>query len=530
MKSMHADANATQPPASNALGKIGLVMYDNRFCSTAKATAGHSDSSTSSARICGMQAGDPQSFWWITAAINNAWASVHGYELLLYCMHNCRHPDSGERRSPQWCKLIALSHALALGRFQTLLYLDTDAFWEDAEKSMLDGLVHRFAPELLQQPLQQQQQQHPPPPRSPPFLSPTDPTSAATAASAPPAIWFGCNSPWDFCGVPWSYSEPHAASGAAGTGLILVRNDQRARILLREWWHARNGWARPQNFRRTGTCSDQAVLWRMWSARHDLAAWMQVFGRPLNRTAAGAVDSVAAAAAAAAAASAADGAPAPPIGHQAGRRLKAQKQPSKQRRLLPPRTCMRIAGNLYQQRGSPVKHLSSFNPSYRLKNFGRAWNRTRHLHDSRWCVQRYEIDASSTAARLLGRVDAMRGVSGVWFGSRERRVADDASAPPEPPPKPQVCAGGVLHDQINVCCDAACGPVCGGPQSNCSQRPGGSQRCCAAIIREQGPVCKLPEDVACRLPGAELSAPRKKALRGRPRQRPLDAAASKTRG
>lgn len=459
-------------------------MYDNRFCATARTATG---SMSSGAQVCGVPVGDPNSFWWITAAINHAWATAHGYELLLYCMHDCRHPDSGERRSSQWCKLIALAHALSLGSFETLLYFDTDAFWKDTQQSMLDGLVQRFAPELLQQ-------SHP---------SSRVSATVMNAAAAPPAIYFGCNSPWDWCGVRWSFKEPHAASGSAGTGLILVRSGQRARMLLREWWHARNGWARPQNFRTRGTCSDQAVLWRMWSTRHDLAAWMQVLGRPLNRTAAGAADGAddKAAARAAGAASA---------GHRTpGRRLKGLK-----RRLpTPPRTCMRIAGNMYQQRGSPVKHLSSFNPSYRFKWFGRAWNETRHLHDSRWCVRRYELDVPSVAARLFGRVDATRGVSGEWFRNHEPQVAADASVRP----MPQVCAGGVLHESINVCCDAACGPLCGGHGSNCSKRPGGSRRCCAPVIQEQGPLCNLPEDVACRLPGSKplsgASASRKRSFR-----------------
>ena len=488
-----------------SIGRVGVVMYDGRFCPANVAS--------SSTRVCGTSV-HATAFWWVTAAANHLWARRNGYRLLLYCIPTCRHPNSGERRAPQWCKLVAIAHALALDRprYDTLVYLDTDAYWKAPTLGVVDGLVRPFAPELL---------------RASPASAKVQADAGAGAAAAP-CIFFGCNSPWDFCGVRWRFDAPHAESGSAGTGLILLRNEKRTMTLLREWWHARNGWARPQNIRRAGTCSDQAVLWRLWSSRPDLALMMQVLGRPSPTNASKDTPSNHAANAAPRGVNGVSSVSTSPArlrsrgGTDSYSRGKAAAARTAVRR---PRSCMRVAGNKRQQRGSPVQHLSSLNPSYRAKGFATAWNATRPLHDPSWCVQRYRLDGPATAAKLFGHVDATAGPSGMWFRSRSVQSGPlveghGASTPGEagiPPTstgagvlaanvvheaedatlRPHVCADGVLHDVANVCCDARCGPICGG--YNCSSRPGGKLRCCAPVIRDRGPVCRRPSDVACRL-------------------------------
>lgn len=562
-----------------ALGRVGIVMSDSRFC--------RGDEVGQEQRLCGRPV-SADAFWWVTAAANHAWARIHNYELLLYCVTPCVHPDSGELRSIQWCKLVALGHALLVRpRFDTLVYFDTDAFWKVPSVSLYDGLVSRFAPELLT----------PAAPRVPrsgrhgdaygessTASAETSPLSAAAPSarevapslvaaapspSAPPDIYFGCNSPWDHCGVRWNFSAPNALSGSAGTGLMLLRNGESTARLLREWWHARHGFARPQNLRRASTCSDQAVLWRMWTMRPDLATKMQILGRPRGHNASASRGYT-------------PGSRAEPGRSEvpSGRRMahaRGSVEPGAGAAILRPRGCMRVASNRHAQRGSPILHLASNVPSYRYAGFARVWNATKGQHDPRWCVTRYALDGPTAAARIYGHVDPWRMLtSRQWFASvappprgslqahtSSARVSTrggargggggerDGSAPPaktapnadadaelragggngtaahvaaaparhgwrrrsspadsggvEPRRRPAqrsyeplVCAAGVLRDRADVCCDAACGPVCGG--SGCEKLPGGEDRCCAPAILRRGPLCRSAADVACRLP------------------------------
>ena len=426
------------------------MQSDNRFCSGMNVTLHESID-----RTCGLPVPE-DSFWWMTAAANHALASSQGYELLLYCIQSCIHPDSGERRAPQWCKLIAIKHALSLARFDMVLYMDTDAFWKDPKVSIQDGLVSPYAPELLR--------------------------SAQHERDRAPAVYFGCNTPWDYCGIRWNYFAPNAESGSAGTGLILLRNEPRTANLLHSWWHARHGWARPQHFRKVGTCSDQAVLWRMWSGRHDLARTMQIFGRPrtnITTNVSGALPRAAAAR------------------PRMGKRVKPPRPPRS-------RSCMRVAGTKRTQfySGSPITHLASNVPSYRTSGFRMMWAAKQGSHDARWCVTRIALHARPAAARLFGHVDATL-TTRTWFTSVDvasPRPAEGGHAVGAM--APQVCAKGVLHDYADVCCDASCGPVCGGAgcRERSGERPGGARRCCAPDILRRDSVCKLPSDVGCKLP------------------------------
>lgn len=62
-----------------------------------------------------------------------------------------------------------------------------------------------------------------------------------------------------------------------------------------------------------------------------------------------------------------------------------------------------------------VAHLTSAYPSYRRRQFARAWESLSKHHDDAWCVRRVDLTSSDAAIRLLGRVDATRGRKGQWF-------------------------------------------------------------------------------------------------------------------
>lgn len=341
----------------SGVGKLAIVQYDNRFCTAPipgrHSNAEHAFANTTLAethlvrnttRLCGIPVNvntSMESFWWTSAALNAAWARAHRYDHLLYCAHQCFHPDSGEQRSPQWCKVVVIADVLAQG-YDSVLYLDSDAYWKHIATGILDGLIAPWAPGWSVDAHRQ----------------------ARNASHArPPAIYFGCNSPWDACGVNWNFSAPQASVGSASTGLILVRNRRRAHLLLRTWWHARNGWATPFGIRKPRSCSDQAVLWLMWSLRADLAPSMRVFAST-NYT-----------------------------------------------RARP--TCMKNSGTRRLQRFAPVEHLTSVSPRYRAKGFKAAWlklgtSTAFPAHDENWCVTRVALNAPAAASQYFGRVDPIK--------------------------------------------------------------------------------------------------------------------------
>jgi hypothetical protein len=250
--------DAIRPVTSDAtsleLGshRVGIVQYDNRYCLPA---ADNSSNTTellgpNATQRCGVKVETSGSatdnYWWISAAINAAWARTHGYDHLLYCASNCYHPDSGEKRSPQWCKVIAIALALQrVPRYAHVLFLDSDAYWKNHQDSISHGMIRRFALDWN--------------------------TEHA-------AMYFASNSPWDSCGLEWNFRAPNAALGSACTAIILMQNTPSTLGLLRQWWHARNGLAGRYAKRRPGQCSDQATLWKMWADRPDLAQEMRILG------------------------------------------------------------------------------------------------------------------------------------------------------------------------------------------------------------------------------------------------------------
>eukprot|EP00966_Prymnesium_polylepis_P305696 7064078-Prymnesium_polylepis.1 len=174
------------------------------------------------------------------AAFNGAWARSHGYAHLLYCVSPpCYHPDSRETRSPQWCKVVVLADALAQG-YDTVLYMDSDAYWKVPSLTITAGLIHPWAPNW------------------------GAPLRHARASGSAVGAYFGCASPWDICGVAWNFSAVNADRGSASTGVILLRNQRSSRKMLRDWWHARNGWGMLQVDSNRGNLSDSNA----WSESH----------------------------------------------------------------------------------------------------------------------------------------------------------------------------------------------------------------------------------------------------------------------
>ena len=336
--------------ASSTQGlRLAIIQYDNRYCAsassggrTANAVVTNSDDSRpfrKTNRICGVRVDANASidaFWWMSAAINAAWARMHSHDHLLYCMTECNHPGTRERRSPQWCKLIALMDALQQP-YDSVLYLDSDAFWKDPALNIRRGMLRPFAPAWFDSLL----------------ATPTMPEVVA---------FFGCNSPWDACGVQWNFSAAYGDRGSANSGVVLLRNQPKTRELLHQWWHSRNGFARPHHVRTARSCSDQAVLWRLWSVRPDLAASMRVLAAP---------------------------------GHSGSSR------------------CMHVASNKNAQKKSPILHLSSAFPSYRYRTFSSSWKESSAAHDDAWCVKRVDLNATEAAVRLFGYVTGDN--KGAWF-------------------------------------------------------------------------------------------------------------------
>ena len=322
------------------VGRFAIVGSDNRYCGlNNNRTAGVVTSfggghGRKVSQVCGVQVDATADFWWISAALNAAWAHTYGYDHLLYCVTACAHVDSGELRWTAWCKVVIMADALE--QYDSLLFMDSDAYWKQPNMSITAGLIK-------------------------PFTGATWIAHEKLAASqAVPAAYFGCNSPWEDCGYKWNSSAVNAGNGSANSGVVLLRNTPRARLILREWWHASNGRAKQHAWRRPGSCSDQAGLWRLWSARPDLAASMRVFRDE----------------------------DIPATVHTKERRAR----------------CMRVVATAKNQKRSPIQHFTSISPSYRKRKFVDAWQRGAASHPASWCVLRIELNATAVASHLFGHI------------------------------------------------------------------------------------------------------------------------------
>ena len=65
----------------------------------------------------------------LAAFCNMRWACLHGYDFFFFRLAGggCTHPTWG-RRHPSYCKLSAVSHVLALSKYDWVVFFDSDAF------------------------------------------------------------------------------------------------------------------------------------------------------------------------------------------------------------------------------------------------------------------------------------------------------------------------------------------------------------------------------------------------------------------
>ena len=243
-----------------ALGRVAIVQADDRYC--------NSNPSPSSI-----------DYWQSSARITAHWAAQHNYFHFVYCVTDCAHevrctvavplfctlgiasrhalPSSQVfgARHPAWCKLLALAHTLEVGSFQTVLYLDSDAYWVNINRT-LEWLVRRY-------------------------VKPSDWHNAS--------IHFGCNGHWT---KHWDFRSPNAQLGAANTGAMLLRRSPTTLAVLRAWWGRPHGhsekWAwfwgsradhhyvqRYKAFAFHGNW-EQSILWRLWRTSPRLAANLRI--------------------------------------------------------------------------------------------------------------------------------------------------------------------------------------------------------------------------------------------------------------
>ena len=65
--------------------------------------------------------------------INAQWAERHAYDHYTYCVSECVAADAQGRSTATlasaWCKIPVLADVLQKNLHDTVLYLDSDAFW-----------------------------------------------------------------------------------------------------------------------------------------------------------------------------------------------------------------------------------------------------------------------------------------------------------------------------------------------------------------------------------------------------------------
>ena len=198
-------------PATPSLehGRVAVVQSDSRMCEPpSNTTASHN-------------------YWWVTAQINARWAEAHGYDHLTYCYERClRAPDVDV--SAAWCKLLALRDALRWNRWDTLLYLDSDAFWN-----------------------------------APSGIAALDAYIGAADEPERAGVLFGCNLPYaseDRGRVRWGKSWLNGERGPANTGVMIIRNVAAAHYALSAWWNA----TYEMPHWNTRFAWEQSALWALW--------------------------------------------------------------------------------------------------------------------------------------------------------------------------------------------------------------------------------------------------------------------------
>mmetsp|Transcript_62882 Transcript_62882/g.124202 ORF Transcript_62882/g.124202 Transcript_62882/m.124202 type:complete len:317 (-) Transcript_62882:599-1549(-) len=220
-------------------GRVAVVQSDSRFC-----------------RVEDTLVDLP--YWWRSVRMNAQWAYRQGYTHLTYCVPHCTTSRSSTIQvsvlSAAWCKLPTLMTVLRTHRYDTVLYLDSDAFWNITGKS-LRSLGH--------------------------FMWPGDWSDTSSTENSAGSIFFGCNLPWageDRGRRQWNRSWINGARGPPNTGVMLLRCDDRAMTTLSDWWHAPlyiPRWNQKHQW-------EQSALWQLWHTRAGFAEPLRVLSDPAS--------------------------------------------------------------------------------------------------------------------------------------------------------------------------------------------------------------------------------------------------------
>ena len=226
----------------NAIMRVGrsvVVQSDTRYCNPERADVG-------------VRAWP---FWWRSAMINAVWAAQRaGYEHYTYCVSECVAADASGSTvllASAWCKIPVLADVVQAKLHDTILYLDSDAFW-NSTSSNLDALGR--------------------------FMWPGDWTKSA-AEPGGGSFFFGCNLPWngeDRGRRQWNRSWENGYRGPPNTGAMLLRRDAASLATLSAWWHtpfSMPRWNQKHQW-------EQSALWELWRTQPGFATPLRVLSDP----------------------------------------------------------------------------------------------------------------------------------------------------------------------------------------------------------------------------------------------------------
>jgi hypothetical protein len=188
-----------------SIGRVALVQLDTRFCTHPREWR---------ASLPGLRAAW---FWWSGVRLNSRWAEKQGHDHILFCVK--RGCACGGRKA-SWCKIKAVAAVLRELRYDTVLFVDSDAYLPHPTVSL---------PSMLQR-----------------YVWPGEWRSSRGAPL--PALFFACNHPFvngwpsrprENTSLPPSLEEQLVRRGPPNSGVFVARNTPEALEALRAWWTAR---------------------------------------------------------------------------------------------------------------------------------------------------------------------------------------------------------------------------------------------------------------------------------------------------
>jgi hypothetical protein len=193
--------------------------------------------------------------------LNTHWASMNDYMHFTYCIVKCAVDVDALRTplAPAWCKLPVIWDVLHATAVDTLLYLDSDAFWNSTDSSIA-ALGS--------------------------YMWPTDWVSRNVASNSSYVrsgnVFFGCNLPWaaeDRGRRRWNWTSENADRGPPNTGVMLVRRSPVTLSTLLTWW--RSSVTSPRWNQRHQW--EQSALWELWRTSPTFATPLRVFSDPITK-------------------------------------------------------------------------------------------------------------------------------------------------------------------------------------------------------------------------------------------------------